>query len=250
MRNCPKCNCEVENDATECNKCGITFSKYEKFQAKQKTDQSKLLTECKVRGGQISKRAGVRTSAAAVLSLIFGILSLLYPRIFAGILAIICGHTARSKIRQSQGALVGEGLAFFGLISGYISIGLTAYVILHNYNVAGPRHDKTVYHFIHTVESKLNERESLTWANHKISAAGWVSDAAILLDIDYNLDADYHWPNGMPFEGGRVISYLGYEVTLSRKPSTDDIPAVWSRVRKGDENVEKKSLPSSNIELK
>ena len=46
----------------------------------------------------------VRISAATVWSLILGILSLLYFGIFAGIPGIICGHTARSKIRQSQGA--------------------------------------------------------------------------------------------------------------------------------------------------
>lgn len=243
MRNCPKCNCEVENDATECNKCGIIFSKYQKFQAKQKTDQSKLLTECKVRGGQISKSAGVRTSAEAVWSLILGILSLLYFGIFAGIPAIIGGHTARSKIRQSRGALVGKWLALSGLISGYISIGLTAFVILYTTHVAIPLYDKHKYYAkgaFNAAISELNDLESLTWADQKISVDGWGSDAAILLNLDYSLDGDdYRWTNGTPSAGGRVLSWKGHEVILYRKPSTDGKPAVWSRVVEGDENVEK-----------
>jgi hypothetical protein len=59
MRNCPKCNQELENDATECQKCGIVLSKYEKFQIKKKANQSDLLINCKVCDGQLSKRAEV-----------------------------------------------------------------------------------------------------------------------------------------------------------------------------------------------
>lgn len=79
-----------------------------------------------------------KTSALAVWSLILGILSLLCFGIFAGIPAIICGHLGRSKIKQSQGALVGGGMALAGLIMGYIgavivTIGIVAAVAVPNY---------------------------------------------------------------------------------------------------------------------
>ncbi|MCE2593838.1 DUF4190 domain-containing protein [Motilimonas cestriensis] len=64
----------------------------------------------------------VETSPLAVVSLIFGILGIF---IFGSLIAIICGHIARSNIRQSQGKLTGDGMALAGLITGYIGIALT-----------------------------------------------------------------------------------------------------------------------------
>ena len=61
-----------------------------------------------------------RTSALAVWSMVLGILSLLCIGFFAGIPAIICGHMGRARIKQSQGALTGGGMALTGLILGYI----------------------------------------------------------------------------------------------------------------------------------
>ena len=79
-----------------------------------------------------------RTSALAVWSLILGILSLLCFGFFAGIPAIICGHMGRSKIKQSQGTLVGGGMALAGLIMGYIgavfvTIGILAAIAIPNF---------------------------------------------------------------------------------------------------------------------
>jgi hypothetical protein len=42
--------------------------------------------------------------------------------IFAGIPAVICGHTALSRIKRSGGMLQGNGLAIGGLVTGYLSI--------------------------------------------------------------------------------------------------------------------------------
>ena len=61
------------------------------------------------------------TSPLAVISLIFGILGIF---IFGSLIAIICGHIARSNIRQSQGKLTGDGMALAGLITGYIGMAL------------------------------------------------------------------------------------------------------------------------------
>jgi hypothetical protein len=61
--------------------------------------------------------------------LVLGILGLVCFGLFTGIPAVICGHTAQSKIRRSAGALTGEGLALGGLITGYISIALSVLMI-------------------------------------------------------------------------------------------------------------------------
>ena len=63
-----------------------------------------------------------KTSALAIWSLVLGILSLMCFSIIAGIPAVICGHSALSRIKRSGGGLHGNGLAVGGLITGYLSI--------------------------------------------------------------------------------------------------------------------------------
>jgi hypothetical protein len=63
-----------------------------------------------------------KTSALAIWSLVLGILSLVCFTIFAGIPGVICGHKAISRIKQSGGALTGQGLAIAGLVTGYLGI--------------------------------------------------------------------------------------------------------------------------------
>jgi Domain of unknown function (DUF4190) len=77
----------------------------------------------------IDSSAVPKTSALAISSLILGILSLTCFFIFSGIPAVICGHLAYSRIGRSGGALEGKGLALGGLITGYLGIALSIFVI-------------------------------------------------------------------------------------------------------------------------
>ena len=43
--------------------------------------------------------------------------------------AVICGHLAYSRIKRSSGSLAGEGMALTGLITGYISIGVSVFLV-------------------------------------------------------------------------------------------------------------------------
>jgi hypothetical protein len=80
-----------------------------------------------------------RKSGLAIWSLVLGILSLTCFSILSAIPAVICGHTALSRIRRSAGTLKGEGLAIGGLITGYMSIvaipfiGLMAAIAIPNF---------------------------------------------------------------------------------------------------------------------
>lgn len=74
-------------------------------------------------------QAATRTSALAIWSLVLGILGLLCFSCLTGIPAIICGHIGRSKIKLSQGALTGDGMALAGLILGYIGTVITIGII-------------------------------------------------------------------------------------------------------------------------
>ena len=63
------------------------------------------------------------TSTPAVISLVFGILSWFALPFIGAIVAIICGHMARSEIRRAPpGAIGGDGLALGGLILGYLHL--------------------------------------------------------------------------------------------------------------------------------
>ncbi|HOM67082.1 MAG TPA: DUF4190 domain-containing protein [Brevefilum fermentans] len=65
-----------------------------------------------------------QTSTMAVISLISGIASFFILPLLGAILAIILGYSAKKEIAQSGGALTGEGLATWGLILGWVNIGL------------------------------------------------------------------------------------------------------------------------------
>jgi len=71
-----------------------------------------------------------KTCELAVWSLVLGILSLMCFGMVSGIPAVICGHLAQSRIKQSDGSLGGVGLAIGGLVSGYIGIVLTSIAVL------------------------------------------------------------------------------------------------------------------------
>jgi hypothetical protein len=72
------------------------------------------------------QRAPVDT--LAVLSLVFGILSLLACGPFLGLPGVICGHMARKRAREESLPSSNGGLSLAGLITGYI--GLVFYGIL------------------------------------------------------------------------------------------------------------------------
>ena len=67
----------------------------------------------------------VRTSTTAIFSLVFGIICWIAIPFIGAILAIVCGHSARSEIRHSPpGTIEGDGMALAGLILGYIHLAL------------------------------------------------------------------------------------------------------------------------------
>lgn len=70
-----------------------------------------------------------KTVGQATASLILGILSLIMTGILTAIPAVICGHIAKSKIKNDPANLQGDGQALAGLIMGYIVIGFSVLLI-------------------------------------------------------------------------------------------------------------------------
>ena len=71
------------------------------------------------------RRSG--TSGLAVTSLVFGLGQFFLP-ILGAIVAVVCGHLARSDIRKS--GQEGDGMAKVGLVLGYFGLALPALFIL------------------------------------------------------------------------------------------------------------------------
>ena len=76
--------------------------------------------------------------------------------------------------------------------------------------------------------SELNGRESLHWANIKISTPGWESDGSLFGSLDKALGEDYTWQSG-PTESGGSLTFRNTTITLSRTESTATKPGVWRR---------------------
>jgi prepilin-type N-terminal cleavage/methylation domain-containing protein len=82
--------------------------------------------------------------------------------------------------------------------------------------------------------SELNGRESLTWADHKISLAGYQGDGALNCRgadgcVDYELGEDYTWTS-QPTASPATLTFQDSEsLDITRSPSTTVQPAVWRR---------------------
>jgi hypothetical protein len=66
-----------------------------------------------------------QTSSLAIVSLIAGIASFFFLPFIGAIVAVITGGMAKKEIYQSRGRITGEGMAKWGLVLGWINIGLT-----------------------------------------------------------------------------------------------------------------------------
>ena len=74
-----------------------------------------------------SDHAAATTSTLAMVSLGFGIATWVVLPFIGAIVAVVCGHLARSEIRRAPvGTLDGDGLAVAGLVLGYLHLVLGA----------------------------------------------------------------------------------------------------------------------------
>ena len=67
---------------------------------------------------------GKKDSVLAIVSLVSGLVGWTFIPVVGAIAAVITGHLAKKEIRDSGGALSGDGMALAGLILGYVQLGL------------------------------------------------------------------------------------------------------------------------------
>ena len=106
---CALCGADNPNDGRFCGKCGSVLQ-----------GQKGMPEPGTAFDGLAQPYTGpTETSGMAIVSLICGILFLVFP---IAIVAIVLGHLSLSEIRRAGGRLTGHGLAVAGLVLGYAGV--------------------------------------------------------------------------------------------------------------------------------
>jgi prepilin-type N-terminal cleavage/methylation domain-containing protein len=118
-----------------------------------------------------------------------------------------------------------QGFTLIEIIAVLVLLGMIAALAIPRFiNLDQNAKDRAIASGI----SELNGRESLVWADAKVSAAGWQDDATIFATMNTSLGAaHYTWVAPPTAAGGSLRFQSGTPVNLIRTPSTILSPANW-----------------------
>ena len=117
-----------------------------------------------------------------------------------------------------------KGFTLIELISIMIISGVLASVVIRKYdNLTSTASVQALA--IAVLE--LNVRESLIWANMKISSDGYKMDEDVFATLDKDLGPKLKWNPGPTIDGG-TLHFESYSISLNRTPSTSSAPGRWN----------------------
>jgi prepilin-type N-terminal cleavage/methylation domain-containing protein len=123
-----------------------------------------------------------------------------------------------SHIFNKKGFTLIEVVAVMVIMSVMVSVGIKKVDVLsHN----------AVDRVLENGLRELNTRETLVWAEIKLSDGGWINDSNVFSELDTNLGNEFQW-NVEPNISGGTLSFRLQSIALSRIASTSSTVGWWN----------------------
>ena len=116
-----------------------------------------------------------------------------------------------------------KGFTLIELISIMIILGVLGSVAVKKYdNLTNTATERVLA----TAVKELNARESLIWANMKISSDGYTNDTDVYTALNTDLGSRVKWNPGPTIDGG-TLHIESQSIVLNRNHSTNSAAGKW-----------------------